>query len=242
MLVRACGCSGVGQVITPNVYNLKLWEISGHAAHYKDNMFIFNVEGQEFGMKPMNCPGHVRRCLPRAPCPGVRANGMASYARRSILHIEPRCKPLALFTLFVSGCVCASWGVQCLMFGMRQRSYRELPWRVADFGVLHRNEMSGALTGLTRVRRFQQDDAHIFCRPDDVQNEIEDMLKVRPAHAARRARRMCAVGGRLYAPRKRALAGFVLAKVGVWERWVQRCNMTARGGDWVHGGRTQAAD
>lgn len=65
----------------------------------------------------------------------------------------------------------------CLMFGMRQRSYRELPWRVADFGVLHRNEMSGALTGLTRVRRFQQDDAHIFCRPDDVQQEIEDMLK-----------------------------------------------------------------
>ena len=104
--------------------------------------------------------------------------------------------------------------LQCLMFGMRQRSYRELPWRVADFGVLHRNEMSGALTGLTRVRRFQQDDAHIFCRPDDVQNEIEDMLKVSPAHmckciassrlcasstahAARQARVMHAVGGRL---------------------------------------------
>jgi len=114
---------GYQEVITPNVYNLKLWEISGHAAHYKENMFIFNVEGQEFGMKPMNCPGH------------------------------------------------------CLLFGMRQRSYRELPWRLSDFGVLHRNEMSGALTGLTRVRRFQQDDAHIFCRPDDVQQEIEDMLQ-----------------------------------------------------------------
>jgi len=111
------------EVITPNVYNLKLWEISGHAAHYKENMFIFNVEGQEFGMKPMNCPGH------------------------------------------------------CLMFNLRQRSFRELPWRVADFGVLHRNELSGALSGLTRVRRFQQDDAHIFCRPDDVQKEIEDMLQ-----------------------------------------------------------------
>jgi hypothetical protein len=49
---------GYQEVITPNVFNLKLWEISGHAAHYKDNMFIFNVEGQEFGMKPMNCPGH----------------------------------------------------------------------------------------------------------------------------------------------------------------------------------------
>ena len=56
----------------------------------------------------------------------------------------------------------------CLMFANRTRSYRELPLRLADFGVLHRNEFSGALSGLTRVRRFQQDDAHIFCRPDQV--------------------------------------------------------------------------
>ncbi|KAH9709079.1 threonine--tRNA ligase 1 [Citrus sinensis] len=68
------------------------------------------IEKQEFGLKPMNCPGH------------------------------------------------------CLMFDHKVRSYRELPLRLADFGVLHRNEASGALTGLTRVRRFQQDDAHIFCR------------------------------------------------------------------------------
>jgi len=53
-----------------------------------------------------------------------------------------------------------------LMFDHRPRSWKELPIRFADFGVLHRNELSGALTGLTRVRRFQQDDAHIFCRPD----------------------------------------------------------------------------
>ena len=52
----------------------------------------------------------------------------------------------------------------CILFGHRARSWRELPMRLADFGVLHRNEYSGALTGLTRVRRFQQDDAHIFCR------------------------------------------------------------------------------
>ena len=52
----------------------------------------------------------------------------------------------------------------CVMFGHSKRSYRELPLRYADFGVLHRNEFSGALAGLTRVRRFQQDDAHIFCR------------------------------------------------------------------------------
>lgn len=64
----------------------------------------------------------------------------------------------------------------CLMFAHRERSYRELPWRVADFGVLHRNEASGALSGLTRVRRFQQDDAHIFCREDQIKDEITDLF------------------------------------------------------------------
>ncbi|TAQ87363.1 hypothetical protein B7494_g4336 [Chlorociboria aeruginascens] len=64
----------------------------------------------------------------------------------------------------------------CLMFAHRERSHRELPWRVADFGVLHRNEASGALSGLTRVRRFQQDDAHIFCREDQIKEEIDDLF------------------------------------------------------------------
>lgn len=64
----------------------------------------------------------------------------------------------------------------CLMFAHRERSYRELPIRFADFGVLHRNELSGTLGGLTRVRRFQQDDAHIFCRPDQIETEIEGSL------------------------------------------------------------------
>lgn len=109
-------------MITPNVYNMALWETSGHAQHYKSNMFVFDVEGQEFAMKPMNCPGH------------------------------------------------------CLMFAHRVRSYRELPIRVADFGVLHRNELSGALTGLTRVRRFQQDDAHIFCMQDQIKAEVLGVL------------------------------------------------------------------
>ncbi|KAI5956581.1 THS1 [Candida jiufengensis] len=68
----------------------------------------------------------------------------------------------------------------CVLFKSRERSYRELPWRVADFGVIHRNEFSGALSGLTRVRRFQQDDAHIFCTPDQIGTEIAgvfDLLK-----------------------------------------------------------------
>lgn len=109
---------GYNEVITPNMYNSKLWETSGHWENYKDNMFTFDVEKEKFGLKPMNCPGH------------------------------------------------------CIMFKSRERSYRELPWRVADFGVLHRNEFSGALSGLTRVRRFQQDDAHIFCRQDQIEDEI----------------------------------------------------------------------
>jgi len=65
----------------------------------------------------------------------------------------------------------------CLMFKHRERSYRELPIRFADFGVLHRNELSGALGGLTRVRRFCQDDAHIFCRPDQIIDEMRGCLE-----------------------------------------------------------------
>ncbi|CAI2183453.1 16771_t:CDS:10 [Funneliformis geosporum] len=114
---------GYHEVITPNIYNTKLWEQSGHSQNYEDNMFCFEIEKEKFALKPMNCPGH------------------------------------------------------CLMFKHRDRSYRELPIRLADFGVLHRNELSGALTGLTRVRRFQQDDAHIFCRQDQVEEEINGALE-----------------------------------------------------------------
>lgn len=102
------------------MYNFQLWQTSGHADHYKKNMFGFNVESQEFGLKPMNCPGH------------------------------------------------------CLMFAHRTRSYRELPIRMADFGVLHRNEYSGALHGLTRVRRCA---ATPPCRVP----EIPEFLGVLPA-------------------------------------------------------------
>ncbi|WCJ21684.1 Threonine--tRNA ligase [Euphorbia peplus] len=113
---------GYEEVKTPNIYNMKLWETSGHAANYKENMFLLEIEKQEFGLKPMNCPGH------------------------------------------------------CMMFQHRVRSYRELPLRLADFGALHRNEASGALTGLTRVRRFQQDDAHIFCRESQIKDEVMGVL------------------------------------------------------------------
>jgi len=109
---------GFNEVVSPNIYNSKLWLTSGHWQHYAENMFSFKCEEETFALKPMNCPGH------------------------------------------------------CLMFDHRIRSWRELPLRLADFGVLHRNELSGALNGLTRVRRFQQDDAHIFCRKDQIKQEI----------------------------------------------------------------------
>lgn len=113
---------GFTEVITPNMYNTKLWEQSGHLPHYEENMFSFKVEKEKYALKPMNCPGH------------------------------------------------------CLLFAHRPRSWRELPIRFADFGVLHRNELSGALTGLTRVRRFCQDDAHIFCTQEQIIEEIRGVL------------------------------------------------------------------
>lgn len=113
---------GYEEVITPQLYNKKLWEISGHWEHYKDNMFIVNVEGQEHSLKPMNCPSH------------------------------------------------------CLIFNRDLKSYKQLPIRIADFCNLHRNEFSGTLSGLFRVRKFAQDDGHIFCRFDQIEDEVLGVL------------------------------------------------------------------
>ncbi|KAI8933863.1 hypothetical protein NX059_009561 [Plenodomus lindquistii] len=127
---------GFHEVVTPIIYKKSLWEKSGHWQNYAEDMFSVQGRGTtahmaeaeaeddgEFGLKPMNCPGH------------------------------------------------------CILFRDKVTSYRNLPVRFADFSALHRNEISGALTGLTRVRRFHQDDAHIFCRPDQILPEIEQTLK-----------------------------------------------------------------
>ena len=87
--------------MTPNIFNIDLWKVSGHYKNYKDDLFLVPTQGSDcHGLKPMNCPGH------------------------------------------------------CLIFANTIHSYRELPIKYADFGVLHRNELTGALSGLTRVRRF----------------------------------------------------------------------------------------
>ncbi|KAG0032992.1 threonyl-tRNA synthetase [Podila clonocystis] len=113
---------GYMEVMSPNLFHVKLWQTSGHWEHYKDDMFTFEVEKETFGLKRMNCPGH------------------------------------------------------CLMFDIRERSYRELPLRFADFGVLHRKESPTDLGGLARVLKFQQDDAHLFCRLDQLGSEIDATL------------------------------------------------------------------
>jgi len=115
---------GYQEVITPQIFDVNLFQTSGHLANYKENMFFTKVDERDFASKPMNCPSH------------------------------------------------------CLLFNSDKHSYRELPLRMADFGRLHRFEKSGAMHGLTRVRTFCQDDAHIFCTLDQLQVEIAGFMKL----------------------------------------------------------------
>lgn len=109
---------GYQEVVTPLIYDKKLWEQSGHWEHYKENMFQLDMDGMEASLKPMNCPSHM------------------------------------------------------LIYKMGLRSYRDLPLRIADFAMLHRNELKGALGGMTRVRKFCMDDAHIFVAEEQLEEEI----------------------------------------------------------------------
>jgi threonyl-tRNA synthetase len=115
---------GYQEVITPQIFDVNLWHQSGHYDHFKENMFFTHIEEREFGVKPMNCPGHT------------------------------------------------------FIYSAKKRSYRDLPLRLADFGRLHRYEKSGVTAGLTRVRTFSQDDAHIFCAPEQIEAEMTDLLKM----------------------------------------------------------------
>jgi threonyl-tRNA synthetase len=115
---------GYKEVRTPMMMDAHLWERSGHAANYRENMFITESEKRDYAVKPMNCPGHVQ--------------------------------------IFNSGL----------------RSYRDLPLRYAEFGSCHRNELSGALHGIMRVRGFVQDDGHIFCTEDQINQEAKDFHRL----------------------------------------------------------------
>lgn len=105
-------------ILTPHIARSELWHTSGHYDYYRENMFVISGEGQEYVLKPMNCPGHI------------------------------------------------------IVYKRKLRSYRDLPVRLAELGTVYRNERSGTLHGLLRVRGFTQDDAHIFCTPDQLLDEV----------------------------------------------------------------------
>jgi threonyl-tRNA synthetase len=115
---------GYDFVYSPHIGRSTLWETSGHLSFYKDGMFApIEVEGQEYYLKPMNCPFH------------------------------------------------------CKIYDSVPKSYRDLPKRFAEWGTVYRFERSGTLSGLTRVRGFTQDDAHLFCREDQMPAEIDEVLR-----------------------------------------------------------------
>lgn len=110
--------AGYVEISTPQIMNRQLWETSGHWDHYKDNMYSTSIDGEEYCIKPMNCPGGV------------------------------------------------------LVYASKPHSYRELPIRAGEIGLVHRHELKGALHGLFRVRCFNQDDAHLFVTPEQLTDEI----------------------------------------------------------------------
>jgi threonyl-tRNA synthetase len=109
---------GYQEIRTPQLYEKTLWETSGHWQKFREDMFLLQIEERDFGLKPMNCPGH------------------------------------------------------CALYAQTAHSYRDLPLRLAEAGNLHRNELSGVLHGLLRVRHFVQDDAHIFCTYEQTHAEV----------------------------------------------------------------------
>lgn len=113
---------GYGEVKTPPILNKNLWLTSGHWEKFKENMYFTEIDGQEFAIKPMNCPAAL------------------------------------------------------LIYKEGLHSYRDLPIRLSEFGLVHRHELSGVLHGLFRVRSFTQDDAHVFCAPEQLNEEIISMV------------------------------------------------------------------
>lgn len=140
---------GLREVLTPTMYKETLWQQSGHWENYKDDMFT--VIGKS-SRKPQKAPlFEDERMQPEKS-----------------LEDAPELEEYSLKPMNCPG--------HCLLYKSERRSYRDLPIRYAEFSPLHRNELSGALSGLTRVRRFHQDDGHIFCRPSQVKQEIDQSL------------------------------------------------------------------
>jgi len=141
------------EVMTPQLFKPDLWRTSGHWQHYREDMYaVTDVHTALHGMQ--GAPD-----TPSAPPSKTHSHPPSDN--------EPAELEDHLFGIKPMNCP-----AHCLMFAASAKSYRDLPVRVADFSPLHRNEASGALSGLTRVRRFHQDDAHIFCSAEQVQQEV----------------------------------------------------------------------
>ncbi len=143
---------GYSEVITPQVFDKALWETSGHWENYRENMFL------AMGTDALE----------------LRRDDAQTVPMSEVFAVDPEVsKALApVDAAYMCGCKAMNCPAHCLMFRMEKKSYRELPVRWADFGRLHRYERSGVTHGLARVRSFSQDDAHIFCTPEQLDGEI----------------------------------------------------------------------
>jgi len=153
---------GYQEVVTPQIFDRELFVQSGHLPAYNEGMFMAaTVENVEHIAEKVAAGGVPVPHTPDAEqVSGSVAEATAEWVRRELrFGVKPMNCP-----------------GHCLLFGMTRRSYRELPMRIADFGRLHRFERSGVTQGLTRVRTFCQDDAHIFCTLDQLQDEISAFI------------------------------------------------------------------
>ncbi|PWN90114.1 threonyl-tRNA synthetase [Acaromyces ingoldii] len=166
---------GYDEVVTPQLFKSDLWKRSGHWENYRQDMFA--VEGfkeREQGLVPADSllPAEEEsREESRACCDAHSHQGEPDRPAAVLTGTDEAGASFGLKPMNCPG--------HCLVFASQgEHSYRDLPIRYAEFSPLHRNESSGSLSGLTRVRRFHQDDAHVFCRPDQVEGEISSMLKM----------------------------------------------------------------
>lgn len=167
------------EVITPQIYHSNLFESSGHLRHFADNMYVVleETELEQTGSSHLfktpskeNMKLKTQQKEPEYPdFKGSIHNDKTKFPK----SFSPKKHPARQGLKLLKPMNCPG---HCLLYKKDRKSYRDLPWRVADFGRLHRREPAGALQGLTRVKSFCQDDAHIFCRPDQLFEEIQKGL------------------------------------------------------------------
>ncbi|KAG5973885.1 hypothetical protein E4U55_000196 [Claviceps digitariae] len=163
---------GFQEVITPTIYKTALWDKSGHLENYADDMYSVTGASSRPTHRANDEAGVAEQGIKEKQEQGVTADQkVGNHKEASQCCDAEHDDEDASYGLKPMNCP-----GHCLIFASKSHSYRDLPVRYADFSPLHRNEISGALSGLTRVRRFHQDDGHIFCRPCQVEEEIKKTL------------------------------------------------------------------